>query len=88
MPEFACFKITGEVQGVGMRFLISRYAQDNGFKGWVKNASDGSVECCLNCINKEIDEFTSWLKLNFDIQNITAEQIKIDTEFDQFEIKY
>ena len=88
MPKLTCFKITGDVQGVGMRFSIDRYAQENDLKGWVRNEIDRSVKCCFESSNQEIEEFTSWLKSNFSITNITAEQIEADGESDKFEIRY
>ena len=36
--------VTGRVQGVGFRFFAERAAREAGIKGWVRNASDGSVE--------------------------------------------
>ncbi|HRZ42299.1 MAG TPA: acylphosphatase [Bacteroidales bacterium] len=36
-------RITGKVQGVGFRFFTQRSACTLGIKGYVENASDGSV---------------------------------------------
>ncbi len=36
--------VDGAVQGVGFRFYISRYAQELGVCGYVRNMPDGSVE--------------------------------------------
>jgi acylphosphatase len=33
------------VQGVGFRYFVVRVARQAGLKGWVRNRSDGAVEC-------------------------------------------
>ena len=38
------YRVTGRVQGVGFRFYTERCAWREGLHGWVRNASDGSVE--------------------------------------------
>jgi acylphosphatase len=40
-------QLFGKVQGVGMRFYVSRTASQYNLNGYVKNKSDGSVECVL-----------------------------------------
>ena len=36
--------VSGDVQGVGFRAWVFRYAQDKSITGWVKNRDDGAVE--------------------------------------------
>lgn len=43
--EATRFIVYGRVQGVGFRFFVEREARPLGLKGWVRNRSDGSVEC-------------------------------------------
>jgi acylphosphatase len=38
------FRITGQVQGVGFRYWTLQQARRLGLAGYVRNASDGSVE--------------------------------------------
>jgi len=39
--------VTGLVQGVGFRAWLRDRATDTGVAGWVRNRSDGAVECLL-----------------------------------------
>jgi acylphosphatase len=37
--------VRGDVQGVGFRFFVQRRARESRLAGWVRNRSDGTVEC-------------------------------------------
>ncbi len=37
--------VRGFVQGVGFRYFVLHRARAAGLRGWVRNRSDGSVEC-------------------------------------------
>ena len=37
--------VHGDVQGVGFRYFVLRQARRAGLSGWVRNRSDGAVEC-------------------------------------------
>lgn len=43
-PERLDVRIRGRVQGVGFRYFAWRAATELDLRGWVRNASDGSVE--------------------------------------------
>lgn len=46
MPQTHIF-YSGNVQGVGFRFTVRRYAAEEGLTGWVRNLVDGRVEALL-----------------------------------------
>lgn len=45
--ETVRLRITGQVQGVGYRFWMTRAAASLGLRGWVRNRTDGSVEALV-----------------------------------------
>jgi acylphosphatase len=45
--ETVRLRITGQVQGVGYRFWMTRTAASLGLRGWVRNRTDGSVEALV-----------------------------------------
>jgi acylphosphatase len=45
--ETVRLRITGQVQGVGYRFWMTRTAASLGLRGWVRNRKDGSVEALV-----------------------------------------
>lgn len=50
--------ITGDVQGVGFRAWVRRYARDTSLlTGWVKNRDDGTVEVLAEGGKKDLEEF-------------------------------
>lgn len=51
------YKITGYVQGVGLRYFIWSAANDLGIKGTVKNCSDGSVHICAAGTDAQLKRF-------------------------------
>ncbi|HUH87820.1 MAG TPA: acylphosphatase [Pusillimonas sp.] len=54
-------RITGRVQGVGFRAATVRQAHSLGVTGWVRNASDGSVEALIQGEPEQVDQMLSWL---------------------------
>ena len=84
MPKTAKLQILGQVQGVGLRYSLTRFAQKKGLKGWVRNEPDGSVCCCLQNNQAEVDELVKWLKNNKNKREIE----KIDLVWIDEEAKY
>lgn len=84
-------KIIGQVQGVGCRWSIKRYALKNALVGWVKNISSGKVEiqiCSDN--NKSLEVFLDWLKneSGFAIINIEVNKYTANGSLVDFKIMY
>ena len=52
--ETVRLRITGQVQGVGYRFWITRTAASLGLRGWVRNRTDGSVEALVTGIPQAV----------------------------------
>ncbi len=57
MMEEIHAEISGLVQGVGFRSLVSRYALEHNIKGFVRNLPDGRVEICAQGEAVAIKEF-------------------------------
>jgi acylphosphatase len=52
--------IRGFVQGVGYRYSTARTARARGVAGWVRNASDGSVEAVFEGAADAVETMLSW----------------------------
>ena len=53
--------IYGRVQGVFFRDYTRRKADELGLAGWVKNCSDGSVECLIYGGSDAVSAMINWL---------------------------
>ena len=56
------FRVFGIVQGVGFRWFVKEAAAGHGVTGWVRNASDGSVEGEAQGSVPALDAFVRSLK--------------------------
>ena len=54
--------LTGNVQGVGMRWTVKRIADSLGLSGWVKNNPDGSVVMTIAGEDALLDSFAERLR--------------------------
>lgn len=52
--------IHGRVQGVGFRWSMCEFANDQGLRGWVRNRRDGSVEAVAIGRRVELDALCDW----------------------------
>lgn len=48
--------VSGEVQGVGFRWVVQQHARDLGLDGWVRNCPDGTVELCAQGSDAQLQE--------------------------------
>ena len=85
------FNVNGKVQGVWYRKYVSENAKKAGFKGYVKNLPDMSVEAVAEIESEDrLKEFIGILKKGSpysDVKNIVYEQTD-DIMFENFEIRY
>lgn len=63
--QTAYLKISGLVQGIGLRHASARYARQHNLKGWIRNEDDGTVSCCLQNEPEQIQTYAEWLKIQF-----------------------
>ncbi len=59
--RFVEIRLSGRVQGVGLRGAIAARAITAGLGGWVRNEDDGSVLARLEGTEQQIDSFIGWL---------------------------
>lgn len=48
-------RVEGRVQGVGFRFFVREQAENLSVTGWVRNESDGAVECEIQGEDEELE---------------------------------
>jgi undecaprenyl diphosphate synthase len=83
-------EIYGRVQGIGFRAQVLKYADENGFKGYVKNRDDGSVFVVAQGEEPKLNNFISWIRNNpgFSSVNGLSYRIRgIKKSFGSFEIR-
>jgi acylphosphatase len=81
-------RITGRVQGIGFRAAAVRQAHLLQVTGWVRNATDGSVEALLQGTHDQVDRMLSWLHQGprgARVDELTTERDFTDRRFDRFE---
>lgn len=86
--ETLAVHITGRVQGVGFRVAAVRHAHMLGITGWVRNASDGSVEALLQGPHDQVDRMLSWLHTGppgARVQDLSSHEELTERYFDRFE---
>lgn len=81
-------RITGRVQGVGFRAATVRQAHSLGVTGWVRNASDGSVEALIQGQPEQVDLMLSWLHRGPAmalVREVFHEQNQTERQFENFQ---
>jgi len=53
-------RIEGLVQGVNYRYSARQKAQELGVNGWVRNLTDGRVECLMEGNQDKVEALISW----------------------------
>ena len=70
--------ISGKVQGVYFRKHTEEVANKNRVNGWVRNLSDGCVECLLEGDQSDIQTVIDWCKIG--PNNAIVEKVDITDE--------
>ena len=90
MPKQALkLKIIGQVQGVFYRSEAQKKALSLGLTGWIKNASDGSVECWAEGDQDKLEEFLEWCwqgPSGARVRNVKVEPVEPQNIFNGFNI--
>jgi len=81
--------LKGRVQGVGMRFTVSRLAKQHNLSGYVKNKADGGVECLVQGEEDIIERFIEQVKTRTPgyIDKLTIERVEYAKHYDSFQIR-
>lgn len=81
---------TGDVQGVGFRWTARSLARNYDVTGYVRNLSDGTVECMVEGEPKEADAFIAELtrKMTHFIRKTTCQTAPASGRFANFDVAY
>lgn len=82
-------KIFGRVQGVCFRIEAQKLAQSLGLTGWVRNASDGTVEILAQGAPEDLEKLEKWANIGSEFAGVEkVEKTKggVENKFDSFEI--
>jgi acylphosphatase len=85
-------RIFGIVQGVFFRATTQDQMRDiGGITGWIKNISDGSVECVAEGEKEKLEELLEWCRhgpAGAEVEKIEEKWEEYIGEFASFEIRY
>ncbi|MEX0621957.1 MAG: acylphosphatase [Candidatus Woykebacteria bacterium] len=84
-------KVIGDVHGVGFRFRTVETAQDLDLRGWVMNASDGSVQIVAEGEKEKLAQLVQWVKQGpsfAKVERVETSWEKATSEFRGFEVRY
>ena len=81
--------IFGRVQAVGFRDWMQEQAEKRGLFGWVRNASNGSVEAFIQGEDESLNDLLafSWEGPDLaDVEDVLTQDTKVDESFNSFDI--
>ena len=83
-------RFSGTVQGVGFRYVTYRIAQRYDITGYVRNLSDGRVECVIEGSRPEISAFLKEVtnEMQRYIRETTHQSAPFSGQFRTFDIGY
>ncbi|MEZ6059988.1 MAG: acylphosphatase [Planctomycetaceae bacterium] len=84
------FFFSGQVQGVGFRWTVSRLAAELTVTGFVRNLADGRVEAVVSGHQAAIESLLDAIRQHFRGNIESVEQMAIEPvrEFSSFEIRH
>jgi acylphosphatase len=91
MRKRLTLKITGMVIGVGYRYSSQVEAKKRGFRGYIRNLDDGSVELVAEGEEKDLKDFITWCYNGVGpamVRNIDQSWSEATGEFSDFMIKF
>ena len=74
------YTIEGKVQGVGFRYYTREQADSLNLNGWVRNKSDGAVECVANGSLEALGKFEKELRKGPRFSQVTALRVEEKSE--------
>lgn len=83
--------ISGDVQGIGFRAWVRRWARERDIVGWVKNREDGSLEVVAEGEKKKLEKLIMDCHDGPDIamvESVDATWEEPTSEFVEFEVVY
>ena len=84
-------RFKGRVQGVFFRDYTSRFSQELGLTGWVRNCRDGSVQAVFEGEKADIQEVIRRLREEHPhaiVQDVQVEWEEPRDEFQDFKVTY
>ena len=81
--------IYGRVQAVGFRNWMKKSAEKKGVCGWVRNASDGSVEAFIQGEDETLNKLLTlcWEGPDLaDVEDVLTQDSNVDASIDSFDI--
>lgn len=84
------FRVKGHVQGIGYRFFVVQAAQKLSLTGWVRNCSNGDVECEAQGGERSLESFLASLESGHPwarVEKVDLEPLPEKTDEKGFEIQ-
>ena len=81
--------IYGRVQAVGFRIWMKKSAEEKGGFGWMRKASDGSVEAFIQGEDETLNDLLAlcWEGPDLaDVEDVLTQDSNVDESIDSFEI--
>ena len=90
VPITRQYLVTGRVQGVGYRYFAQRAARDLNLSGWVRNRSDGAVECRASGPREALEDFEARLRrgpMLAEVRSVEVTEAERSDKIEGFQIR-